>query len=72
MLAVSTQEKQDIYQDDEDIISKLYGSGETVIDEKDYYLKPDADLARAITFEEFRAGVKEDLRAMFQQRKSSV
>ncbi|MDR1222480.1 MAG: hypothetical protein LBL07_06330 [Tannerella sp.] len=39
---------------------------DTVTD-KDYILKPDADLARAITAEQLLAGVKEDLREMFKK-----
>ena len=50
MLAVSTQEKQVVYQNDEDIISQLCRS--KAVDLIDDYLKPDADLARAITGEQ--------------------
>ena len=53
MLAVSTREKQSVYQDDEDIISQLYESPIVdSVEEKKYYLQPDADLARAITGEQ--------------------
>ena len=67
MLVTSIIEKQDVYQDDEDIISQLYGSGEIVIDEKKYYLKPDADLARAITMDEFASRAKEHIRNLYKQ-----
>jgi len=53
MLAVSTREKQSVYQNDEDIISQLYENPIVdSVEEKKYYLQPDADLARAITGEQ--------------------
>ena len=53
MLAISTREKQSVYQNDEDILSQLYESPIVdSVEEKKYYLQPDADLARAITGEQ--------------------
>ncbi|OAV63308.1 hypothetical protein Barb6_03813 [Bacteroidales bacterium Barb6] len=31
------------------------------------YLEPDADLARAISIDELRAGIKEDIRRMYRE-----
>ena len=85
MLVISTREfrdKQGVYlgmaKNGEDIVLKSRENGSfklipvsenDAIVEKDYYLQPDADLARAITFDELLVGVKEDLRAMFRNSK---
>ncbi|MDR0332885.1 MAG: hypothetical protein LBI15_05420 [Dysgonamonadaceae bacterium] len=84
MLVISTREfreKQGIYlgmaKNGEDIILKSRENGSfklipvsenDMIVEKDYYLKPDADLARAISVEEFREGAIDHIRELFRQR----
>ena len=85
MLVISTREfreKQGVYlgmaKNGEDIVLKSRENGsfklipvsenDTIV-EKDYYLQPDADLARAVTFDELLAGVKEDLRSMYRSNR---
>jgi hypothetical protein len=51
MLAVSTK-KQGIYRNREDAVLKPRKAEKELVIENDYYLKPDADLARAITGEQ--------------------
>jgi hypothetical protein len=68
MLAINTRKQG------EDIALKL-SENDPIVDsaaEKDYYLKPDADLAQAITFDELLVGLKKDLHAMFQKGKVNV
>ena len=68
MLVTGTREKQSVYQNDEDIISQLCES--PVIDsieEKKYYLQPDADLARAITGEQLLERLIPRIEQMFDK-----
>jgi antitoxin (DNA-binding transcriptional repressor) of toxin-antitoxin stability system len=84
MLVISTREfreKQGIYlhraKNGEDIILKSRENGsfklvpvtdnDAVIDRK-YILKPDADLSRAITAEEFLQGAKDHIRELYSQK----
>jgi len=85
MLVISTRkfrEKQGKYLGmvarGEDIILKSRENGsfklvpvsdDDMIISKDYILTPDADLAQAISGEEFLKGVKEDLREIFKKGK---
>jgi len=45
------------------------GRKETFILQKQEFLEPDDDLARAISLEEFRAGAKEHIKSLFKQKK---
>ncbi len=45
------------------------GKTETFVLSEERHLDPDEDLARAISFEEFREGAKDHIRTLFSQKK---